>query len=210
MKILIGFRGDLQTNKIREHFEQSFYWDDYNDTWSLSVNERQEWRIHLEDRKAIILDKHQLYIRGPGSESKFTGPTYQTIEMMLLHFQSHYAKPGKSPLNKVSQLKLFGKHAPKSYIVQNRRLPAVKPQNWVVKSISNLRSKVSLLVDIPQKSQPQTPTLLQEKVCGTEYKATVSIKEDYCKIFNIKIFFNTRIICYSNIRIKKVLFFLKS
>ena len=192
MNVLLGLRDDEQTKVCAELFDQVFYWEDFKKNWILSISNSTIFLI--SDDLKVNLKESNLYVRGPGEQLGPECSVVSTLIMLTTQCQNTYPIPGASPLNKLTQLKMFGEKAPKTLVVKCAKEVEV-PSDSICKSISQIRSKVSLASDISGapslsgtlKVRPDIPTMFQERASGQEFKLQVFAQNGIRQYLNLKV-----------------------
>lgn len=193
--ILIGVRGDAQSELMSQFASHTFYWDDFGNKWTVSFHAHHATILahsnRITDQTAIekipITHTKLLYVRYPSAERGPIGAVYLLLSLLARCHIVGIPYQERVATNKLSQLRWFGNYAPYT-IVTNDNNTLRHHKNCVVKSISTVRSQVTLLNtdDIPTDPLP-LPVCIQQYVDGKEYKIHLLYKTKRPYMFTVHI-----------------------
>jgi len=194
--IVIGVREDNQTQEMAKYAHLVFFWDDFLYTWDAYCDGEI---FCIEDKKLekvipITSDSH-LYIRHAQNNLDYLNNILLMINLFFGKNIVGCSYDFYSNDNKLTQLRLFGKYAPLTYVT-NLLHRATKADHYkITKSISWVRSNVCFTKHFIKKSRENLhdhgtlhiPIMIQEFLPGTEYKGHFLKTSSTLKTLNIGI-----------------------
>lgn len=173
--VLIGSLRDPQVKALKAFADRFLAWENWGRDWQVAVTDGLVSLHVFAGEETLGPEDCHIYMRYPGC------PTEAESEYLaLIAFHQDFkgvARPGAAPTDKLSQLALFGRAAPRTIVTNDPSLlQKAAYQSWVVKNLSPLRSVASELSELLPSAAGQTsllpiPVLLQERLSGQECKA---------------------------------------
>lgn len=176
MKVIaLLLEGDLQSESLKNFFDVTFYWKDFQRTWTFLSRTNGPCFYDLINKVEITLEQEtKIYLRGPGllndGQKKIADLIFCLARFAILGF----SKKDQDVLNKLTPLRLFGEYAPQTKVLKG--VARERNHRGLIKGISSIPNQVQFL-QIKGSEELDLPTQVQSRALGQEYKINALIQD---------------------------------